>query len=39
MSVVGVAALTGLKPWLHLAVDSKDVIAVPHPTHLPPLGL
>ena len=35
MSVVGVAVLTGLEPSLHLAVDSKDIVAAPCPTHLP----
>ena len=31
----GGVVLTGLEPSLHRAVDSRDVIAVPHPTHLP----
>ena len=35
MNVAVVAALMGLEPLLHPAVNSRDVITVPHPVHLP----
>ena len=38
MKAKGVVVLMGLKPLLHLTVDSRDVIMAQHPTHLP-LGL
>ena len=35
MSVVGMVALMGLEPSLHLSVNSRDIIMVPCPAHLP----
>ena len=32
---MGVVALMGPEPSLHLVVNSRDVIMVPHPAHLP----
>ena len=34
MQVTGVAVLMGLKPSLHLAVDSRDIIVAQCPTDL-----
>ena len=35
MSFMVVAALMGLEPSLYPAVNSRDVIVVPRPAHLP----